>query len=114
LQRFRSRVGTDLRVVGESIRRIAAFKSREPSILRRFSALLCCLRAVIRGELSIPCRLRDDLLEHLPRIAGNTRYQSGHCRIPLISGPVTLIGHLIASEGGNIPIVCRRIPRRRD
>ena len=82
--------------------------------MRRFSALLGGLRAIIRGELSIRRCFSDDLPHLVPRVAGSTRHQIDHFRVPRISGPVTLIGHLIASEGGDIPIVSGRIARARD
>jgi hypothetical protein len=90
------------------------FESREPPIPRRFSALLSCLRAVIRGELSILRRSGEDLPHFVPRVAGHTRHHIGHCRIPDISGPVALIANLIASEGGDVPLVRSRISRARD
>jgi hypothetical protein len=82
--------------------------------LRRCSALLGCLPAVIPGELSIPRHFSDDLPHRVPRVAGYTRHQIDHFRVPRIGGAVALIGHLIASEGGDIPIVSGRIARRRD
>ena len=87
-----------------------AFECRRSPVLSCFSAVLGSLRAVIRSELSILRRPSDDLPHLVPGVAAHTRQQIGHCRIPRISGPVTLIGDLITSEGGNIPIVRGRIP----
>ena len=91
-----------------------AFECREPAILRCFGALLGGLRAVFGGELSIPRRFGHDLPHPLPRVADHFRHQLDRHQIPCISRPVALIGHLIASEGGDIPIVGRRIARGRD
>ena len=49
-----------------------AFESREPPVLRRFSALLGCLLAVIGGQLSVARRGSDDLPHFVSRIAGHT------------------------------------------
>jgi hypothetical protein len=89
------------------------FESREPPILRRFSALLGCPHAVIRSELPIPRRVSDHLPHLVAKIAGRTRHQF-YGRIAGIGGPVSLSGYLIASKGGDIPIVRRCIARARD
>ena len=92
---------------------MAAVESRTLTIPGSVKALLGCTRAVIRGQLSGTCGLHDDLLHRFADRRSSPR-QIGHGRISCISEPVTLIGHAVAPEGGNIPFVRSGIPHLRN